>query len=258
MLHSPDELSTSIWLLDARDLVGPSARLEGFDISLDGVPPADALPENVKFRHLDVKSDVPDDLVGAFDIIHLRFLSFVLLNDQIPTAVERLFKMLSWSPSHNFIHMTMNIACSCKPLLSGEISEPGGYIQWGEFDFETVHTEKTRPENKTEALIELHDLFSIQDPRLRPTWITKLPVTLSAAGFDQVEAAKSEPPPHRAFILHECGLMMYEVFCRKTKNDKIREQLRRILPLAVEETRIGAYTTAVYWTVIARRPVSES
>lgn len=137
-------------------------------------------------------------------------------------------------------------------------TEPGGYIQWGEFDFETVRTDKTRPENKTVALTELHDLFSIQDPRLKPTWITKLTATLSTAGFDQVEDAQSEPPPHKAFLLHECGLMMYEVFCRKTKNDKIREQLRRILPLAVEETRQGAYTTAVYWTVVARKPVSKA
>lgn len=102
----------------------------------------------------------------------------------------------------------------------------------------------------------MHGLFSVQDPRVRPTWITHLPATLSAAGFDQVEFATNDPPPHRAFVLHECGLMMYEVFCRKTKNEKIRQELTRILPLAVEETRQGAYTTAVYWTVIARRPVS--
>lgn len=97
--HLTDNCTTSIWLLDARDMISPSARLEGFDISLDGVPPADTLPSNVKFRHWDLKEDVPDDLVGVFDIVHLRSLSFVLLNDQVPAAVERLFKMLSWSLS---------------------------------------------------------------------------------------------------------------------------------------------------------------
>lgn len=201
-----------------------------------------------------MKGDLPDDLVGVFDIVHLRFLSFVLLNDQIPAAVERIFKMLSWWPLPYTLYNAIKAADFQNALLIEWISEPGGYIQWGEFDFETVRTEKTKPENKTEALTELHGLFSIQDPRVRPTWITHLPTTLSAAGFVQVEAGKSDPPPHKAFVQHECGLMMYEAFCRKTQNEKLRQQLTRILPLAVEETRKGAYTTAVYWTVIARKP----
>ncbi|KAG6364263.1 hypothetical protein INS49_005862 [Diaporthe citri] len=221
---------TGIWLLDARDSISPSARLDGFDISLDGVPPADTLPSNVKFRHWDLKEDLPEDLVGVFDIVHLRSLSFVLLNDQVPAAVERIVKML----------------------------KPGGYIQWGEPDFESIRTDKTSPEIKTEGLSELHELFSIQDPRAKPTWLAGLPATLSAAGFVQVEVDKSDPPPHMAFVLHECGLIMYEIFRRKTQNEKVRQQLGRILPLAVEETRQGAYTTAVRWTVIARKPVSEA
>jgi hypothetical protein len=84
-------------------LVSPSARLEGLDISFDAAPPVEALPSNVKFRHWNVKEDVPEDLVGAFDIVHVRFLSCVLLNDQVPAAVERLFKMLSWSSSSHYL-----------------------------------------------------------------------------------------------------------------------------------------------------------
>lgn len=53
----------------------------------------------MKFRHWDVKEDVPEDLIGVFDIVNVRFLSCVLMNDQVPAAVERLFKMLSWSSS---------------------------------------------------------------------------------------------------------------------------------------------------------------
>lgn len=101
-------------------------------------------------------------------------------------------------------------------------------------------------------------MFSIQDPRTKPTWLKDLPSTLSAAGFVQVDVEKNDPAPHMAFILHECGLMMYEIFCRKTQNEKIRQELSRLLPLAVEETRKGAYTTAVRWTVIARKPVPGS
>ncbi|KAJ0114166.1 hypothetical protein J7T55_008001 [Diaporthe amygdali] len=217
---------TGIWLLDVRELAAPTARLEGFDISFDAVPPAETLPSNVKFRHWDVKQDLPEDLVGAFDIVHLRSLSFVLLNSQVPNVVERLFKML----------------------------KPGGYLQWGEPDFKSVRTDKTRPENKTEHLSELFNLLSVEDLRTRPTWLTDLPVTLSTAGFVQVEVEKIDPPPHMAFILHEGGLMMYEIFGRKTKNEKIRQEITRLLPLAVEESRQGAYTTATRWTVIGKKP----
>lgn len=98
--------------------MAPSARLEGFDISHDSAPPAEALPSNVRFRIWDVKQDVPEDLVGVFDIIHLRFLSFVLLNDQIPAAVERIFKMLSWCPSHCVLYNTTKAAPFSNSLLS--------------------------------------------------------------------------------------------------------------------------------------------
>lgn len=69
-----------------------------------------------------------------------------------------------------------------------------------------------------------------------------------------MEVDKKDAPPHMAFILHECGLMLYEIYCRKTKNEMMRKELKRIMPTAVEETKKGAYTTAVRWTVIARKP----
>lgn len=97
-------------------------------------------------------------------------------------------------------------------------------------------------------------MFAAQDPRTRPKWLAGLPAALSAAGFVQVEIDKRDAPPHLAFMLHECGLMLYEVYCRKTKNAMMRKELNRILPTAVEETKAGAYTTAVRWTVVARRP----
>lgn len=217
---------TGIWLLDVRDLTAPSARLEGLDISFDAAPPLETLPSNVKFRHWDVNEDVPRDLVGVFDIVHVRFLSCVLFSDQVPAAVERLFKML----------------------------KPGGYIQWGEPDFESIQIDKTRPENETKGLSELLQVFAVQDLRTKPTWLTSLPAAFSAAGFVQVEVDRKDAPPHLAFMLHECGMMLYVIYCRRTKNGMMRNEINRIMPTAVEESRRGAYTTAVRWTVVAKKP----
>jgi hypothetical protein len=87
--------TTSIWLLDARDALPPSVQLEGFDISFDAAPPAGVIPHNVNFRHWDVHTDLPADLAGVFDIVHVRFLSFVLMDDAALAVVQKLFNMLS-------------------------------------------------------------------------------------------------------------------------------------------------------------------
>lgn len=217
---------TGIWLFDVRDLIAPSARLEGFDISFDAAPPTETLPSNVTFRHWDVKEDLPEDLVGVFDVVHVRFFAFVLLGDQVPLVVQRLFKML----------------------------KPGGYLQWGDPDFESVRIDKIGPDTRTESLAEMFKLLSVQDPRLKPTWVTELPSLFSAAGFVDIETDKNDCPPHMAFLLHECGLMIHELIYRKTKNEKMQQELGRLLPQAVEETRNGAYVTAVRWTVVGKKP----
>lgn len=97
-------------------------------------------------------------------------------------------------------------------------------------------------------------LLSVQDPRLKPTWVTELPNIFSATGFTNVVVDKIDCPPHLAFILHECGLMIHELIYRKTKNEKMQHELGRLLPQAVEETRNGAYVTAVRWTVVGKKP----
>jgi hypothetical protein len=167
------------------------------------------------------------------------------MNDQVQAVVERLFKMLSKSKSPTMLTQL---------LLTNNESEPGGYLQWGDPDFQSVRFDKTKPEVKAEAMAEMFKLLSVQDPRFKPTWVTKLPDIFAAAGFIETEVDKNDCQPHMAFILHECGLMIHELIYRKTKNEKMQKELGRLLPLAVEETRNGVYTTAVRWTVIGKKP----
>lgn len=117
-----------------------------------------------------------------------------------------------------------------------------------------MRIDKTKPDVKTESLSEMFKLLSVQDPRLKPTWVLDLPRTFSTAGFIEVESDKNDCAPHLAFMLHECGLMIHELIYRKTKNENMLQQLGRLLPLAVEETRTGAYATAERWTVIGKKP----
>lgn len=76
------------------------AQLDGLDISFDAAPPTHILPPGVTLRHWDIKGNVPEDLVGVYDIVNVRFLAYVILNDEVPGVVEKLFSLLSKSRSY--------------------------------------------------------------------------------------------------------------------------------------------------------------
>ena len=118
----------------------------------------------------------------------------------------------------------------------------------------STRVDKSKPDNKTESLNNLMGCMTVQDPRFSPTWITKLPETFAACGFADVDKHVCDAPPHLSFQLHECGLMIHELIARKAKNELFQQMLDRLLPLAVEETRNGAYVSAVRWIVIGRKP----
>ncbi|KAJ8109250.1 hypothetical protein ONZ43_g6184 [Nemania bipapillata] len=217
--------NTRIWLLDVHDKL-KDAQLDGFDVSLDAAPPSQILPSRVTLRHWNVKESVPEDLIGVYDIVHVRFLAYVLLNDEIPELVAKLFSLL----------------------------KPGGYIQWGEADIQTLRVDKSTPDGSTERTTELYNLLAIQDPRLKPYWIAKLLELLADGGFVEIEKDSQDAPPHLAFILHEAGLMIHELIARKTKNEHMARELKRLLPAVVEETRQGSYATSLRYTVIGKKP----
>ena len=45
-------------------------------------------------HHWDVKSDVPKDIVGIYDIVHIRNFAFVLQSDDIQRFLDNLIKMI--------------------------------------------------------------------------------------------------------------------------------------------------------------------
>lgn len=84
---------TAIWLIKlAHEL--PSARLDGFDIKLDQAPPAQWLPPQVHLRTWNVFDNVPDDMLGAYDVVHMRLLVLVVENRDPRPIVRNLRKML--------------------------------------------------------------------------------------------------------------------------------------------------------------------
>ncbi|KAK8022824.1 hypothetical protein PG993_013591 [Apiospora rasikravindrae] len=217
---------TGMWLLDAGDRLHESTQLVGLDISLDAAPPREALPPNIKLREWDINEPVPDDLLAAFDIINLRFMIFVVRKDDVAETVGKLIQML----------------------------KPGGHLQWVEPDNQTVRGELLRPDNKKESIEALMRLLQSQDPRLNPIWVPDLPGIFRGCGLADVEADVHTTPPHWAYLEHECGLIMHELIARKTQNEAMAAELKRLIPLAVAETKKGAYLATTKYAVVGRKP----
>lgn len=83
-----------MWLIDmSRENV--SVQFDGFDISLDQCPPPEWLPSNISIRKLDILKPLPEELVGQYDIVHVRLLLCVIRNDDPVPVLTNLLKMLS-------------------------------------------------------------------------------------------------------------------------------------------------------------------
>ena len=95
--HSLTELNPSIWLLEAAEDYPYAEALEGLDIAMHQAPPEHLLPDNVRFKYLDLQGDIPSEFVGRYDLVHARFLlGLVKNNDPLP-ILENLLKLLSMS-----------------------------------------------------------------------------------------------------------------------------------------------------------------
>ena len=72
----------------------PTVKLHGFDISLDQCPPKSRLPANVTFDTWDIFADPPKDLVGTFDVVHVRLITLVIKNGDPSRVITNLHKLL--------------------------------------------------------------------------------------------------------------------------------------------------------------------
>ncbi|KAI1325558.1 S-adenosyl-L-methionine-dependent methyltransferase [Xylariaceae sp. FL0255] len=219
---------TGVWLADISTRLPASVQLDGLDISFKATPPPQWLPSNISLLEWDIKQPVPDHLIGQYDIVHIRLFIFVLLNEEVSGILAKLFKLL----------------------------KPGGYLQWSETDISSVRITRAQPDSKVDATSRLVELSRSQDPRLSPTWVPRLAGLAEAAKFCEIKVDKRDPPGYLAFAMHECNLLLYEIYSRATGNKAYAQLLHELLPGVVEETRDGTITEATRWTIVARKPIS--
>ncbi|PKX94356.1 uncharacterized protein P174DRAFT_460432 [Aspergillus novofumigatus IBT 16806] len=224
---------TGIWLTDLADEFPSTVRLDGLDISFDAAPPRDWLPPNMSLHHWDIKAEVPEHLVGVYDVVNVRHFVFVLQQSDLKGVLDNLFKLLStWS------------------------TEPGGYLQWTDLDMSSLRVEKINPDIKADANVKLMGLFQANDTRLRSAWGASLPSLFAQSGFTKVESDVKDAPPHLAVALHECGMLATEVLARNKAggNEQMVQQLRQTLAEAAKETREGSVLAFTRLTVVGQKP----
>lgn len=73
----------------------PNVQIECLDANLKELPPKSWLPSNVALRKFDLLQDVPDDMVGRYQIIHLQYVMAFVIDSNVDAVIARLVSMLS-------------------------------------------------------------------------------------------------------------------------------------------------------------------
>ncbi|KAI1128451.1 hypothetical protein F5Y10DRAFT_240404 [Nemania abortiva] len=115
------------WLRAIVKLLPPSAELVGLDYDPTKFPSPSLLTDNITLKEADMYRPFPKDLVGQFDVVHVRFIHFALKVGQGAELVKNLMTLL----------------------------RPGGWIVWTETGINVASTEPPSP-----AWFKIQDVYS--------------------------------------------------------------------------------------------------
>lgn len=86
---------TGVWLQQvAKRFPRQKRELVGFDISSLQFPTSENHPDGVRFVVHDMTHPFPKEYHGKFDLVHVRFLSYGLRQQDLKATVENLTEML--------------------------------------------------------------------------------------------------------------------------------------------------------------------
>lgn len=190
---------TAIWLTEvAQEL--PNVQLDGFDIDLTQASPKEWLPSNIRLRHLNILDDIPDDLQGKYDIVHVRLLVLVVENSDPRPIIRNLVKML----------------------------KPGGYLQWDELNSPGCQIKTIDTSLQTPALQELREMVY---SRGRNDWALELDVILNEEGFQDARFYHFEDSLELVRANGEIILLTLEEFAARLARADKKDEASKIYQL---------------------------
>ncbi|MCJ1275035.1 hypothetical protein MMC21_002835 [Puttea exsequens] len=215
---------TGIWLIHvAREL--PNAKLDGFDVDLTRAPFKKSLPPNVTLREWNIFQDVPSDMVGKYDVVHVRLLILVIENSDPRRVVRNLLKLL----------------------------KPGGYLQWDELDIVNMCVKKEDTNVQAPALEGLWNLCHADG---KYDWSVHIPSFLIEEGFQgaKLESFGDRQDMARAFNdQHMLTMEEFATTMAKIGQKDMARNIQRLISDAFLEATYGATLCIPRVVCIARK-----
>lgn len=232
---------TGIWAMELAQQL-PQAEIIGLDISDQQFPPEWTWPENVSLGLYDLLEDVPLELRGAFDVVHVR-----LLLAAGPTVDKAIF------------------IDRFRALL-----RPGGWLQWDELSFpEMVACVPSRKVKGTVEKIELddHPMMQVLSKHLafddKLNWIHRYEEEMGKVhGLDKVERYIVPTPPHLLQMETDLCLVVHTeliemlVATKKVQDPAALCEIRDALARLYKDVHNGVMLSYPWNVCLARKTLS--
>ena len=157
------------WLLElGRKFPTDQIQLDGFDINPSNFPAPGWLPSNLHLHVWNAFSEIPEDYVGVFDIVHIRAIYSAVIDNLVEPLLSNLLKML----------------------------KPRGFLQWDKNDGDSLACHVPSPDVKADAaktIVKIQQVISRGQSKLLPDWLHNLPTTLQDRGCELVAHEEIQP-----------------------------------------------------------------
>ena len=174
---------TAIWPIDvARE--HPTIQLHCFDTNTSQAPPKQSLPPNITLETWNIFDDVPEHMIGIYDVVHVRLLVLVVQSGDPSDILHNLIRIL----------------------------KPGGHLQWDEFNYHGTNVIKIDSSIHTPALDELQKLVGSSG---RNDWTVRLPDFFAEQGLLDIVINHFQDSPDFSRANSEVRLLMMDEFASK-------------------------------------------
>ena len=199
---------TGVWLLEvARDF--PHTQCDGFDISLAQCPHKKWLPSNVDFQTWNFFEEPREDMIGKYDVVHVRLVTVVIRTDPVP-VIKNLAKLL----------------------------KPHDYLQWDEVDFTDMSVAKVDDTVKADGMTRMDHLMTRSATQ---SWVSRLPQLLSEHGFQRTLAHRVRPEMSLVKSYTALHLLGWAEFAsNQPEGSEQKANFTQMVAEAFEESRQGA------------------
>ncbi|KAL3492456.1 S-adenosyl-L-methionine-dependent methyltransferase [Aspergillus germanicus] len=219
---------TGIWLLELAPQLPSTVLLDGFDISGNLFPYQSLLPDNLKFGVMDSFGEVPADLIGKYDVVHLRLWCCVVTGGDPSKLIQGAMKLL----------------------------KPGGYLQWDESDPRKPFDKGKHAEEFLPVALSIYESFNLDF-----SWIPGLDQHAKKEGLDIIEFKTGSFPTALLPLVTKTHLSAHAELIESAYGSRSasllpRKEAENRLFRLIESTREGA---VYHWSpvmLLARKPTA--